>query len=37
MNERYLLDRFGQEPLGDADRSVAALAEVWTKTVFDGR
>ena len=34
MNERYLLDRFGQVPLGDPDRAADALAEVWLRAVY---
>jgi AcrR family transcriptional regulator len=34
MNERYLLDQFGQLPLGDPDRCAAALTEIWTRTVY---
>lgn len=33
MNERYLLERFGQPPLGDPARAAAALLEVWSRTV----
>jgi TetR/AcrR family transcriptional regulator, ethionamide resistance regulator len=34
MNERYLLVRFGQAPLGDRDRAAAALTEIWRRTVY---
>ena len=34
MNERYLLDRFGQAPLGDPDRAADALIDVWLRTVY---
>lgn len=34
MNERYLLVRFGQTPLGDPERTAAALEEVWQRTVY---
>ena len=34
MNERYLLDRFGQAPLGDPERAAEALYEVWVRTVY---
>ena len=35
MNERYLLDRFGQAPLGDPERAADALTEVWLRAVYD--
>ena len=34
MNERYLLARFGQRPLGDPERSTAALSDVWIRTLY---
>jgi AcrR family transcriptional regulator len=34
MNERFLLVRFGQHPLGDPERASAALAEVWIRTLY---
>jgi TetR/AcrR family transcriptional regulator, ethionamide resistance regulator len=34
MNERFLLDRFGQAPLGDPERATGALVEVWLRTVY---
>jgi TetR/AcrR family transcriptional regulator, ethionamide resistance regulator len=34
MNERYLLVRFGQTPLGDPGRAAAALTEIWQRTVY---
>jgi AcrR family transcriptional regulator len=34
MNERYLNERFGHHPLGDADRCAAALTEVWVRTIY---
>lgn len=34
MNERYLLDRFGQAPLGDPERAADALTEIWLRTVY---
>jgi len=36
MNERYLLDRFGQAPLGDPERAAEALVEIWRRVVYDG-
>jgi AcrR family transcriptional regulator len=34
MNERYLLDQFGREPLGDPAVAAATLAEIWIRTVY---
>lgn len=34
MNERYLLDRFGQAPLGDPERAADALTEIWLRAVY---
>ncbi len=34
MNERYLLARFGQRPLGDPERTAAALADIWIRTLY---
>jgi AcrR family transcriptional regulator len=34
MNERYLLDRFGQQPLGDPERACAVLVHVWVRAVY---
>ena len=34
MNERYLLDRFGQAPLGDPERAAEALTEIWVRAVY---
>jgi len=34
MNERYLLDLFGRPPLGDPERAVRTLTEVWRRTVY---
>lgn len=34
MNERYLLDRFGQAPLGDPQRAADALTEIWLRAVY---
>ena len=34
MNERYLLSRFGRQPLADPERAAAALAQVWHRTVY---
>lgn len=34
MNERYLLDRFGQAPLGDPERAAGALTEIWLRAVY---
>ncbi|HEX6461587.1 MAG TPA: TetR/AcrR family transcriptional regulator [Thermoleophilaceae bacterium] len=34
MNERFLLVRFGQRPLGDPERAAAALSEIWIRTLY---
>jgi AcrR family transcriptional regulator len=34
MNERYLLVRFGKQPLGDPEQAAAALSEVWIRTLY---
>jgi TetR/AcrR family transcriptional regulator, ethionamide resistance regulator len=34
MNERYLLDHFGQAPLGDPERAAEALTEIWLRVVY---
>lgn len=34
MNERYLLDLFGQQPLGDPERAARTLTEIWLRTVY---
>jgi len=34
MNERVLQNLFGQTPLGDADRTAAALGDVWVATIY---
>ena len=34
MNERYLLERFGQTRHGDAARAAAALTDVWCRTLY---
>jgi AcrR family transcriptional regulator len=33
MNERYLLDVFGREPIGDRDVALATLETVWLRVV----
>jgi AcrR family transcriptional regulator len=37
MNERYLQASFGRAPLGDPEEAAQTLAEVWVRTVYDGR
>lgn len=34
MNERFLQQRFGRPPLGDAQRATDALATVWLRTLY---
>ncbi|GFG88576.1 TetR/AcrR family transcriptional regulator [Mycobacterium bourgelatii] len=34
MNERYLLDRFGQPPFGDPTAATTALITVWVNTLY---
>lgn len=34
MNERYLLDRFGQPPFGDPTAATTALITVWVSTLY---
>jgi AcrR family transcriptional regulator len=34
MNERALQDAFGQAPLGDVDRTAAALGDVWIAAIY---
>ena len=33
MNERYLLDEFGREPIGDPATALATLELIWMRTV----
>lgn len=34
MNERFLLVRFGQQPLGDPGRAAKALSDIWIGTLY---
>jgi len=34
LNERYLLDAFGREPMADRVRVSEALWTIWRRTVF---
>jgi len=37
MNERYLLEEFGREPLADPDVALATLETIWLRVVSDVR
>jgi TetR/AcrR family transcriptional regulator, ethionamide resistance regulator len=37
MNEAYLLDEFGREPLGDRDVALATLETIWLRVILPGR
>jgi AcrR family transcriptional regulator len=36
MNEAFLLDQFGQEPLGDPQIAVATLETIWLRVIAPG-
>jgi AcrR family transcriptional regulator len=36
MNERYLLESFGREPLADPERVLAVLVGIWRRSVYGG-